>query len=343
MQTISTGAKSEEDMIEEFKVNTDFRTPNKMNTNTWQSQQKGINADWTTEPVIVDLFQTDINWIPKYWEMTAEWSVDILKEFLWNPPKLEAIQRTWEEQLLWGLMLTDTHFDLRDVDNNTIKKRMEITTGRIFKVLDRMMKHDPDEIMIANLGDTFNSDGQYKTSSQKPSMQNNISEKDAFRKVLDWTIGLIDRVRETGKPVSYIGVPWNHDNLTSEHAGVALEYYFGDSVPITTAQDRAYKERGNTLIAMGHGDHENPSNMLQFAVGEHIAKRSWTNPLTKLYWYLGNQHRQIIGQNWPMMIKNLLAPNPKSWRTQERWYDMVQGQHWFVRDKEEWEIAEVRW
>ena len=94
-------------------------------------------------------------------------------------------------------MLTDTHFDLRDVDNNTIKRRMEITTGRIFKVLDRMMKHDPDEIMIANLGDTFNSDGQYKTSSQKPSMQNNISEKDAFRKVLDWTIGLIDKVRET--------------------------------------------------------------------------------------------------------------------------------------------------
>lgn len=343
MQTISTGAKSEQDMIDEFQVNTDFRTPNKMNTNTWQSQQKWVNADGTTEPVIVDLFQTDINRVPKFGAETAERSVEILKSFLWDPPHMEAVKRTWQEQLLWGLMLTDTHFDLRDVDDNTIKKRMEITTGRIFKVLDRMMKHDPDEIMIANLWDTFNSDWQYKTSSQKPSMQNNISEKDAFRKVLDWTIWLIDKVKETGKPVSYVWVPWNHDNLTSEHAGVALEYYFGDSVPIRTEQDRAYVEWWKTLIAMWHWDHETPSNMLQFAVDEHITKRAWGNVLTKLYWYLWNQHRQIIGQNWPMMIKNLLAPNPKSWRTKERWYDMVQWQHGFVRDKEEWEIAEVRW
>jgi len=66
MKTISTGAKSQQEMETEFKINLDFRDAKAMTTNNWQSQQKQKNIDGTTEPVIVELRQTDIERKPKY-------------------------------------------------------------------------------------------------------------------------------------------------------------------------------------------------------------------------------------------------------------------------------------
>jgi hypothetical protein len=241
---------------------------------------------------------------------------------------------------LWGLMLTDLHLDLMDNKTNTFKKRVNQVTERSKKVLDRMFKFDIDRLLVAQMGDLFNSDSKFKTSSHKVVLQNNVHEKDWFRRVLDFTVGFLEALKEYWLPMEYRIVPWNHDREKTEHYWVALEYYFGDSLKVTTERNRAYIPRGDTLIALWHWDNEKPNNFLQLVIDEYIRKG---NKAKNIVWYLGNQHRQIIGQNWPMLIKNLLAPAEKSDWCDNKWYDMIQWMHWFIRDKIDWEICEVRW
>lgn len=343
MKTISTWPKTLEDITKEFNVDLEFREPWRLKTNTRQWQQKEKKLDWTTQPVIVDLFQSEVDRLPKYkWE-APERSVEIMKDILeWRGvcrPNFQKIKPA-KENLLWGLMLTDLHLDLMDNKTNTFQKRVNQVTERSKKVLDRMFKFDIDRLLVAQMGDLFNSDDKFKTSSHKVTLQNNMHEKDAFRRVLDFTIWFLEWLKEYWIPLEYRIVPWNHDRNKTEHYWVALEYYFWDSLKVKTERNRAYIPRWDTIIALWHGDNEKPNNFLQFVIDEYIRKG---NRAKNIVWYLWNQHRQIIGQNWPMLIKNLLAPAEKSNRCDNKGYDMIQWMHWFIRDKKDWEIAEVRW
>lgn len=50
---------------------------------------------------------------------------------------------------------------------------------------------------------------------------------------------------------------------------------------MTVEKDRAYIRRGNTMIALGHGDNEKPNNFLQFAYDEFLSKQEV--PIEKLH------------------------------------------------------------
>ena len=349
MKTISTGAKTLENIIEEFQVDLEFREPWKLKTNTRQGQQKQVTEQLindkvvkTTEPVIVDLFQSEVNRLPKYWWEAPEWCVEIMKDILqwkWVMRPTFPILKPVQEKNLWWLMLTDLHLDLMDNKNNTFNNRCKQVNERSKKVLDRLFKFDIDKLLVAQMWDLFNSDSKFKTSSHKVVLQNNLHERDSFRRVLDWTVGFLEWLKEYWIPLEYRIVPWNHDYEKTQHYGVALEYYFWDSMDVKTERNRAYIPRWDTLIALWHWDNEKPTNFLQYVMNEYIAKGKKAKNIVG---YLGNQHRQIIWQNWPMLIKNLLAPTEKSDWCDNKWYDMIQGMHWFVRDKKEWEIAEVR-
>lgn len=331
------GPISEEEMLKMYQVNQEFRTPERMVHNNWWVTAK--DAQW--ELVQALNHQTKLFLKPKYWTQVPEWTVEIMEDILkwrWVMRPTRDIRKDEKENLLWWLMRTDIHADELDHKNNTMKKRLSITNERTKRVVDRLMRFDPDRLMVAQMGDLFNSDKWYRTSSGKVHVQNNIHEKDAFRRILDWTIDQIEQLKTLGIPIEYRIVPWNHDNLVSDHYWVACEYALG--IPVTIDKDRAYIQRGDTLIALWHWDNEKPWNFLQFVVDEFLTK--YKKSIKHLHWYLWNQHQQIVSQNWPMMIKNLLAPNPRSTRTASKGYDMRQGMHWFVWDKKDGEIAEVR-
>ena len=58
-------------------------------------------------------------------------------------------------------MLTDLHLDLMDNKTNTFQKRVNQVTERSKKVLDRMFKFDIDRLLVAQMGDLFNSDDKF--------------------------------------------------------------------------------------------------------------------------------------------------------------------------------------
>lgn len=325
---------SEEEMYRLYDVNKEFRDTGKLKHNNWVTTVK--TKEWDIAQAINH--QTTIDFKPKYGSLVPEWTVEIL-ETLWNQPRMELYnpQRATEELLGW-LLRTDQHLDELDHKNSSFKKRVSITNERTKRALDRLMKFDIDKLIIWQMWDLFNSDKWYRTSSGKVALQNSIHEKDAFKRILDWTIAWMEELKKLWIPLEYKIVPWNHDNLAISHYGVACEYALG--IPVTIDKDRAYIKWWETLIALGHWDNEKPTNFLQFVVDEFLTK--YKQKITHLHWYLGNQHQNIISQNGSMIIKNLLAPNPKSTRTKSKGYDMVQGQHAFVRSKTEWEIVEVR-
>jgi hypothetical protein len=68
------------------------------------------------------------------------------------------------------------------------------------------------------------------------STQNNTHEKDAFRRILDWTIGQFEELKGLGIPLEYRVIGGNHDDLVASHYGVACEYALG--VPVKVDKNR---------------------------------------------------------------------------------------------------------
>jgi len=342
MQTISTWPKTKEQMIEEYKIDTDFRDASKMTTNTRQSQQKQKNIDGTTEPIIVDLRQTDIERKPKYWTMTAEWSVDVLKAMLdWKDFETRKAKEIKEKWNLWWLVLSDLHLNARDINNNSFNKRAKIVNDRINRVLDRLMRFDPEKLLIPNLWDMSNSDIKHFTSSLKVPMQDNISMEEWYKKLLEREIALLENLKQYGLPLKYVKVWGNHDSFSSQTSAIALQYYFKNSdIQIDVAKNRYYEIRGNTMIALSHGDRWEGKKLFQMVVDECISKTR--KKLDYMYAILGHHHRTIVHQEWPLEITNVQAPADKSEFCDKYWLDMKQSMSWFVWSDTWGKIAEVR-
>jgi len=104
-------------------------------------------------------------------------------------------QGSAKHETLGGVVLTDTHFDLLDIKANSLKSRLDTTSELVKRTLERVMKFEPDKILVANIGDMWNSDGRYRTTSGKVTMQNNSMEQEAFKRVLEWLIEFLEKVQ----------------------------------------------------------------------------------------------------------------------------------------------------
>lgn len=91
-------------------------------------------------------------------------------------------------------MFADLHIDKMDESNTPIKKKIKKLDGMFLRLLDRVMKFDPERIMVSDLGDSLNTDGRFRTTSGKVSLQNSVGEEDAFKYLMDWFIKVIDHV-----------------------------------------------------------------------------------------------------------------------------------------------------
>lgn len=342
METISTGAKSQQEMEEEFRVNLDFREAKSMTTNNWQSQQKQKNLDWTTTPVIVELRQTDIERKPKYWSMIPEWSVEIMEELLKIERPTRKAQEVKETGNLWGLMLTDLHLNQRDIHNNSFNKRAKIVNDRIARVMDRLLRFEPEKLLIPNLWDMNNSDIKHFTSSLKTPMQDTVSVWDWYKKLLEREISMLEGMQQYWLPIKYVRLGWNHDEYNSQLSAIALQYFFKNSdIEVDTTKNRYYEIRWNTMIALSHGDRWEWQKLFQMVVDECISKTK--KRLDNLYAYLWHHHKKIIHQEWPLEIKNLQAPAPKTERCDKYWHDMKQVMTGYIWNNKEWQVIEVRW
>jgi hypothetical protein len=71
-----------------------------------------------------------------------------------------------------------------------------------------------------------NSDVKHLTSSLKTPMQDTVSMRDSYKKLLEWEITMLESLQQYGIPIQYIKLPGNHDESTTALSAIALEFFF---------------------------------------------------------------------------------------------------------------------
>jgi len=329
--------KSEQDIIEQYKVNTEFWTPSKLRHNERPTSMR--RADWEVTQIMNH--QTELTFVPKYWSMIPEWSVEIMESLLNTERptrKAQEVKETWN---LWGLMLTDLHLNQRDIHNNSFNKRVKIVNDRIARVMDRLLRFDPEKLLIPNLWDMNNSEVKHLTSSLKTPMQDTLSMWDWYKKLLEREISMLESMQQYWIPLKYVRLWGNHDEFNSQLSAIALQYFFKNSdIEIGTTKNRYYEIRWNTMIALSHWDRWEWQKLFQMVVDECISKTR--KKIDHMYAYLWHHHKKIIHQEWPLEIKNLQAPAPKTEWCDKYWHDTKQSMTGYIWNNE-WQIVEVRW
>lgn len=181
-------------MLDMYKVNQDFREPSRLKHNNRPTTVR--RADGEISQVLNH--QTTLELKPKYNSLVPERSVEIMSALLaknGQDPKIFERSPAVEGNILGGLMRTDFHIDELAHDNGTIESRMRNVEERTKRILDRLFKFDIDKIIVAQMGDLFSTDGRYSTSSGKVHLQNSMHEKDSFKKVMEWSIYLLERIK----------------------------------------------------------------------------------------------------------------------------------------------------
>ncbi len=336
---------SEEEMYRLYDVNKEFRDTAKLKHNNWVTTVK--TKEWDIAQAINH--QTTIDFKPKYGTLIPEWTVEILTALLaekWVENGLQWPSKGYSRasgDLLGWLMLTDLHINAQDIQWQSFSDRVKSTNDRISRVMDRLLKFDPSKLLIPNMGDLNNSEVKHFTSSLKTPMQDNIAQKEWYKRLLEWEIVMLESMRQYWLPIKYIKLNGNHDEYNSYLSGIALQYYFKDlsDTEIELGKNRHYEIRGSTMIALSHWDRWEWKKLFQMVVDECIAKE--TQKLENLYAYLWHHHRDIVQQEWPLQIRNLQAPNIKTEFCEKYGMDMRQSMTGFIRWKEEGQILEVRW
>lgn len=328
---------SEQEMLEMYKVNTDFREPSRLKHNNRPTTVK--RADWEVAQVLNH--QTTLELKPKYNSLIPEWSVDILEAMLakqWVEHKQWERTPTVEWNILGGVLFSDLHLDRSDIENSSIEKRIEHATECYKRAIDRVLMFNPSNLLIGNAWDTLNTDGRYSTSSGKHFQQNSVSEHDAFKYVLEWSAEMLEYMQQFRLPIEYAQVSWNHDELSAWHLGIALQAYFKDSnINIVVEKHRFYKEWGEILIMLSHWQSETPKRVLEIAVNEFVRKK-----YNQMYSYMWHKHIKEMQQVWPMVNKRVWSLVPPSEWEAKFWYKPYKWMSGFVRDKEQWEIADLK-
>ena len=188
----------------------------------------------------------------------------------------------------------DAHYNKLDVyGDNDIYRR----TGNVLDKIEIILKqaslsNNLDSIYYIVGSDEFNSEFTGTTTKGTP-QQNILSYHDAFQRICDHEVMVIESLASTGATVNIIYVPGNHDEYVGWHLMKWLEVYFRDVPSIlfeTSPSYRKYISFGNSAIMLNHGDVVKPSKLA--AVFPIEFKDEWSYH-DHFYILTGDKHHEL--------------------------------------------------
>lgn len=264
----SSDLRTLEDLIEYSKIDTkEFECTNFISNvygskNNPSIQCKGVFKKRTESP------------------LTIKEQAQIFKEFVSNY-KPKHIKKTYHygknEKYAAVLPIADLHFGSRSVADETgDENNLEITKKLLIDSMlfhrDHIMKYHIDKIIIPILGDFFNVDNTFSTTTKGTYQEEYTSLKQTFRKGCELIIEIIDSFSAFGK----VYVPicrGNHDETGSFYLQCFLEAFYKDSNVHIEKSDmqRKYVKYGNTCLGFGHGDTRANADYLSIMLSEFNA------------------------------------------------------------------------
>lgn len=213
--------------------------------------------------------------------------------------KLEKIAHFENENNLLEISLFDLHLGKlawagetgENYDTKIAKQRFK---NALDTLLLRATSHNFDSILFPIGSDFFNSDSLFNTTTKGTPQDEDLRWQKTFKLGINLMVDAINTLLSTGKPVTVLVVPGNHDFQRSYYLGCALEAFYGENDMVTinnSASPRKYYNFGNLLLGFTHGNEEKESSLPMLMATENESKKLWST--TKYHeWHVGHIHRK---------------------------------------------------
>lgn len=213
--------------------------------------------------------------------------------------------------------LTDLHIGKKPFDKTVTKDTvLSLYANMIFKVSREIQELYPEndvEIVTVIGSDLVHVDTDKQTTSKGTPMTDSVFMDAAESASLAFTIInlALKKFREVSSSVHAYIVRGNHDRMLSRSIGLILAevYQEVEGVTIHDMLPRAYYAAGDTLIAMLHGDRENPKDIHKI-VARDAREIFPRDNFQHILVMKGHTHRNSISVETDYGITEIISPAP---------------------------------
>lgn len=280
-----------EELLENFKVDTDVWDVSKYLINVWgNSENPSHQIKAWLEKKIANIDNRE-DFVKEMVEELKQYSVQVPAM-----PRKMAIERN-----ILVVNLTDLHLGRLSwavetgFGNYDIKIATEIVDEAVDILLKRAAGYQIEKIVFLLGGDYFN----YNTSNPFPQTVNGTPQESDVRQAKMFRIGRklackqIERFAEHAT-TEVIVVSGNHDDELIFGLGEVLEakYENNDNIIINNLPTkRKYFQYGTNLIGTSHGKYEKKTDLPMLMANE--AKKMWAETDHR-YFHLGHRHHEVV-------------------------------------------------
>lgn len=224
---------------------------------------------------------------------------DEFKKFLSTIPKAVPFPSIKESKVPqeYGCLIIpkqDAHFNKLDIHGkNCIETRFDNLFNAIQQTVKEVTTSNKLESIVYIVGsDEFNSEWTGLTTKGTP-QQNILSYQEAFKKICDYEIKVINYLASKSLNVSIVFIPGNHDEFVGWHLIHFLEAHYKDchNIKIDSGLDNTKVIKyNNTAILLNHGDAMRPKELAsKFPI---LAKDIWSS-CDNYYIFTGDKHHEL--------------------------------------------------
>lgn len=303
----------------------------KAKVNKWEWQSK--NKD-TGEVTITELFQVFADIAPLHPLLSTDIKAMLLDIFNDDVKKIRAKKhKGW--WLLANINLADVHLGRQEEKDpigymNTIKDK----TMRVF---DKLLRDKPDSLLLTNIGDYYNSELDWYTTSGKNKQDNLMNTNEMFRLWLNSQIDIINTL-SSEIPTDVMIIWGNHDKWILHTMWDALDIYYSKSnINIDNdLKDRKYIKHWNTTLWFSHWDGEKEKDILSI-----FANEAWLSKYN--YHTRWHFHESSTKQYGKVILDTLASPaTPSKWEKNK--FTHIEGKiKGKLIDSKQWIISEYQY
>lgn len=295
----------------------------KVNKYEWQTKDKE-----TSEVTITELFQIFAELEPRHWLLEPDIKQVLLDVFWKDIPAYKwPTYKDWP--LLVNLNLADTH--LGRINQWDPKKYLKSIKDRLFQLFEQALKQKPDRVLLAQLGDFYDSEMNWATTSGKHAQHLSMKPQDMFKEWLAFHIELLQAL-SSELPTDMIINHWNHDRNILFQTGEALDLYFNNTPNIkinNSEAPRKYFERWDTKLWFSHWDGERQKELLKtFSTETSLKKHNYHTR-----WHF---HEAETKNLWPLEVETLASTAEQSDRERNKFADKPGKLVAKIYDKKKW-------
>lgn len=304
--------KTEEDILKQFKIDTDKWRIDKFTVKTSEGYRKDRSVSWhvrdgsvysgdvedSGKMLVVPMYHVEVKLIRKTAEIRESAAIISLmreaKSFAPVYPKIDY--PVVDGGCLFEIDLMDVHFgrltwEEESGENYDIKIAKHMLEDVTRKLLLYAFTFPVSRILLPVGNDFFNVDNKNETTVHGTPQQEDTRWQKTFRAGREILVSLIDMC-STIAPVDVLIIPGNHDEQRSFYLGDALYSWYHANPNVTvdnSAAARKYYAYGTNLIGFTHGYYEKLEKLPLLMPIE--VPKLWADS-TYREWHTGDKHKK---------------------------------------------------